>query len=658
MWSDNETELDLLGFDFLVDEMVVALTQPRLLPLTLGVIGGWGSGKSSLLKIVSAELSSLPADEAGHFVVVPFSPWQYEGYEDIKAALMETVLTRLQQEAEVGSAEAEQAGRLKRMARSLRRPVQMLVGTALPAGAAMAAGALDPSLADMASTIAQGAVGGMNPGQEPDVESGDEDPAPADPGAFRQQFASLVGSLEQVRAVIVMIDDLDRCLPHTVVDTFEAIRLFLNVDKSAFVIAAHSEVVQAAIDRRYPGLGRPGTSGLGAEYLEKMLQVKISIPVLSAPEAETYMHLLLAQLHLAPEQFTVVTAAVAQRRRESALGVALNAGMASATLRADMPAQLYKDMTWAAAIAPVLGSVLRGNPRQIKRFMNTLTLRLASAERRGTSLDAAVLAKLMVLEEQYLADFQKLFDWQVQALGSGGDGRLLAAEQHVRGPVPTAQAGADDSQTPGEPASSTDHRARQRSSARRPARREDATTSELSEEVRAWVEKPHIGAWLRMDPALAGMDLGPYFTFARAKLTLAASTALLPEHIQELLGRLQSDVAGQRRAAVGRVQETVAAEDLPGLVDHLMQVVQRDPASSATDGVAELCERIPAIARDVCERLRIIPLEILRPKVTTLVRRLPATDPAVAALLDSWEATGTPAGGLVHQARQRRQGSR
>jgi hypothetical protein len=332
--------------------------------------------------------------------------------------------------------------------------------------------------------------------------------------------------------------------------------------------------------------------------------------------------------------------------------------MASATLGADMPSQLYKDMTWAAAIAPVLGSVLRGNPRQIKRFMNTLTLRLASAERRGTSLDAAVLAKLMVLEEQYLADFQKLFDWQVQALGSGGDGQLLAAEQHVRGPVPTAQAGADDSQTPGEPASSTDHRARQRSSARRPARREDATTSELSEEVRAWVEKPHIDAWLRMDPALAGMDLGPYFTFARAKLTLAASTALLPEHIQELLGRLQSDVAGQRRAAVGRVQETVAAEDLPGLVDHLMQVVQRDPASSATDGVAELCERIPAIARDVCERLRIIPLEILRPKITTLVRRLPATDPAVAALLDSWEATGTPAGGLVHQARQRRQGRR
>lgn len=653
MWSDNETDLDLLGFDFLVDEMIVALTQPQLLPLTLGVIGGWGSGKSSLLRIVSAELTALPADEAGHFVVIPFSPWQYEGYEDIKAALMETVLTHLQQEAEVGSAEAEQAGRLKRMARSLRRPVQMLVGAAVPTGAAMVAGALDPSLADVASTIAQGAVSGMNPGQEEITETTEEDRAPADPGAFRRQFADLMGSLAEVRAVIVLIDDLDRCLPHTVVDTFEAIRLFLNVDKSAFVIAAHAEVVQAAIDRRYPGLGRPGTSGLGAEYLEKMLQVKISIPVLSAPEAETYMHLLLAQLRLPPDQFAAVSEAVAQRRRESALGVALNAGMASATLGASMPPQLYRDMTWVAAIAPVLGSVLRGNPRQIKRFLNTLTLRLASAERRHTTLNAAVLAKLMVLEEQYLTDFQKLFDWQVQALGSGGDGRLSAAEQHVRAPVTIVQAGADNSQTPEEPRSATDHRAGRRSSTRRPARGEDATAGELSDEVRAWVEKPHIDAWLRMDPALAEVDLGPYFTFARAKLTLAANTALLPAHIQELLGRLQSDVAGQRRAAVARVEESVAAEDLPALVDHLMQVVQRDPAGSATDGAAELCERIPAIARDVCERLRLIPLEVLRPKLTTLVRRLPATDPSVVALLDGWESTGTPAGNLVRQARQR-----
>jgi ABC-type antimicrobial peptide transport system ATPase subunit len=51
MWADNETEVDLLGFDFLVDTLFVAVTEPRLLPLTVGLLGDWGSGKSSLMRI-------------------------------------------------------------------------------------------------------------------------------------------------------------------------------------------------------------------------------------------------------------------------------------------------------------------------------------------------------------------------------------------------------------------------------------------------------------------------------------------------------------------------------------------------------------------------------------------------------------------------------
>jgi hypothetical protein len=49
MWADNETRIDLLGFEFLVDELLLILRDPSLLPVTVGVAGDWGSGKSSLI---------------------------------------------------------------------------------------------------------------------------------------------------------------------------------------------------------------------------------------------------------------------------------------------------------------------------------------------------------------------------------------------------------------------------------------------------------------------------------------------------------------------------------------------------------------------------------------------------------------------------------
>lgn len=73
MWHDNETEVDLLGVDLLVDGLIVALTEPRLLPLTVGVLGDWGSGKSSLLRITKTELERL-SEPSLRYVCVWFSP--------------------------------------------------------------------------------------------------------------------------------------------------------------------------------------------------------------------------------------------------------------------------------------------------------------------------------------------------------------------------------------------------------------------------------------------------------------------------------------------------------------------------------------------------------------------------------------------------------
>src|SRR6202034_2349710 len=115
-------------------------------------------------------------------------------------------------------------------------------------------------------------------------------------------FQKLLDSLEGVKTVVVFVDDLDRCLDETIIFVFEAIRLFLQVSSTAFVLAANRDIVQAAINRRYPAANE-GDPALGKDYLEKIVQVEVTVPPLSEPEAETYLNLLFAQLRLNAADF-------------------------------------------------------------------------------------------------------------------------------------------------------------------------------------------------------------------------------------------------------------------------------------------------------------------------------------------------------------------
>lgn len=58
MWSDNETDVDLLQFKYLASSVTRIIRAKHLLPTTIGVFGDWGSGKSSLLKDGSERLGA------------------------------------------------------------------------------------------------------------------------------------------------------------------------------------------------------------------------------------------------------------------------------------------------------------------------------------------------------------------------------------------------------------------------------------------------------------------------------------------------------------------------------------------------------------------------------------------------------------------------
>ena len=63
MWPDNETERDFLNFSGVSDTVAEMIVQARGRPISIGVSGAWGIGKSSMIKLIQASLGKRPRQD-------------------------------------------------------------------------------------------------------------------------------------------------------------------------------------------------------------------------------------------------------------------------------------------------------------------------------------------------------------------------------------------------------------------------------------------------------------------------------------------------------------------------------------------------------------------------------------------------------------------
>ena len=57
MWPDNETDRDFLNFTGVADTVAEIVVQAEGRPISIGVSGAWGVGKSSMIKLVRKSLA-------------------------------------------------------------------------------------------------------------------------------------------------------------------------------------------------------------------------------------------------------------------------------------------------------------------------------------------------------------------------------------------------------------------------------------------------------------------------------------------------------------------------------------------------------------------------------------------------------------------------
>jgi hypothetical protein len=376
LWPDDPSAADLLGFADIAAPVIAAIDRERLDPVAIGIFGDWGSGKSTILEIIGAQL--LTRDDT---IVVPTRPWEYDPSLDPRATLIAEVLAAVQQRAK---ADDTTWNRLQDQFKRLTKRIQWSKAFTVATTSAMTF--TIPSIQNLT-----------------EIFSGGEESEDMTLQGFRDEFQKLMGEMSDVKRVVVLVDDLDRCLSPTVVMTLEAIKLFLSVPKMAFVLAADSRLVELSIAERFSQT--PQGKRLAREYLEKIVQIPVSVPSLGLGDTEAYLSLMLVSHHVDQNAMTQLADHCDGRRRSAETHPFhdLPDGL--------VPLQAQSDLALAGMLAPVLYERLNGNPRRLKRFLNAFWVRLDIARRRGAAPEETVLAKLMMLELLDPDAFAQLLDW-------------------------------------------------------------------------------------------------------------------------------------------------------------------------------------------------------------------------------------------------------
>ena len=545
--SDHETATDLLYVEAISKTVVRLIQDAGEHPISIGVHGDWGAGKSSVLLMAEAVLAT---DKS--IACVRCNGWQLQGFQDAKTVVIEQILAALEERVRL-------VPKATKLFRSILARVNVFKVARRVAGLVVAAqtGVPIDSMAEAAAATADFAA--ENPvtaveaveGAGEVLSEAETRTLPKHMEAFRREFSQLLAETN-IKRLVVFLDDLDRCLPNTAIETLEAIKLFLFVPHAVFVIGADEGMIEYAVKQHFPDLNNvAGASLYARNYLEKLIQVPFRIPAMGFAETRVYVALvsLEAKTTAQSSEFKIMREAAREVLRKPWVSEVFDRAHLRVKFGGDLPASVQEALTLSDQVALMLAEQTKGNPRQVKRFLNALLLRHAIAAARGLNdeVKTSALAKIM-LAERFLPD---LYEELAGQSASSDDGCApMLADQEAEPPAPTKKRGPE---RPSEP---------------------DAKQTALRR------------TWAALQPPLAAEDLRPYILITRDQRN--PFSVSVGKHA-ELLGRL----LGSRVQVTGAAAElkALAAGEAEPLFDALASRIRAEEKfSDLPDGAVGLAE--------------------------------------------------------------------
>lgn len=560
LWSDEPATTDLLSFSAIAETVVDALFDDGLNPVALGVSGSWGSGKTTVLNLIGQYVEKRSSEMDGKVLIVRADPWRYDPALGPKESLISEVLAAMGAEFSNADPIGQAAeGALKKLIKRVNwaKAVKVAARTAISLQL--------PSLDDLTGLVSD----------EPETLVSEKGMA-----EFRTDFEAFLNheALANVSQVVVLVDDLDRCLPETVVETLETIRLFLSVKGMSFVIAADEKRVAEAIQQKLQSpLADSEEESIASLYLHKIVQTTVPVPALSYFDTRSYLFLMLCATETSSDVYEDLVKKCAILR--------LSAGSLD-DLELPNDTDLSLQAATASRLTPILYEKFKGNPRRIKRFMNDLHVRQSIASRRGIKLEPDAIAKLMVLEKLLENDFSEVLSWLAM-------GTLRAQFENLR---LLAETGSLD-QKKGVP---------------------------MAKGVSGSSSKGGFTAtmvrWAKLPPELDAAEVSGYLTLAAAFRGRLLLDEALPEQLRDIAAALTSDSQIERSAIKDEELKKLSRQDISELILHLGRRVQDEPSIqlSTVNALLTIADLHAEAISEVKSALRKLPSSEITPPTILL----------------------------------------
>jgi hypothetical protein len=278
----------------------------------IGIFGGWGSGKTTLMNAIMAGLR-----HHADVITVDFNAWRFEREPQLLIPLLDTIRLAILAHATTvnvaGTGAVNGSGARKAQAETQRAAAGRIgkVVRALATGLSGSVGI--PG----AVTINYSAETGLAALRELSNDSGAPKPESLYVAAFAELQTACSDLMENgVGRIVVFVDDLDRCLPDGALAVLESMKLFFDLPGFIFVVGLDEDVIHQAVRAKFAtsAASRAAPHGeaespataideeLGRGYAKKIFQVPYTLPVMLPQQLNELLGAMCKQAELDPEQ--------------------------------------------------------------------------------------------------------------------------------------------------------------------------------------------------------------------------------------------------------------------------------------------------------------------------------------------------------------------